>query len=210
VTTIPLHSTLKTARITRGLTQCRLFNVRLPTVFALAFSVLGTSSPALAQNYFEKGHSPSFTEEQAERGKTAYTNSCANCHGTDLNDGEFGPALKGFAFQQKWGAQSAAALLSYMQQKMPPASPGQLSARTYADLEAYILDANGLEPGTTELSAAKAAAPAGAPVGATKETFQRDVFPAQGNRDAIYKAAMKRRRTRESLARHGQRPSAPS
>ena len=40
-------------------------------------------------------------------------------------------------------------------QKMPPADPGQMSGQAYADLEAYILQANGLEPGTTELTAAE-------------------------------------------------------
>ena len=38
---------------------------------------------------------------------------------------------------------------------MPPSDPGQLDEQTYADLEAYILQANGLAPGTTELTAAE-------------------------------------------------------
>jgi len=191
MTKIALHALRETVRKNRRAAQRHLFRPGIFALVALVFSLLGASA-ARAQNFFEKGHSPSFTQAQANRGRTAYATSCANCHGSNLNDGEFGPALKGAAFRQKWGAQSPAALYSYMQQKMPPASPGQLEAETYADLEAYILAANGLEPGATEFSAAQAAAPAGAPA-AAKQAFQPDVFVAQENRDAIYKAAMARR-----------------
>lgn len=161
---------------------------------ALALAIFAFCAPARAQNYFAKGSAPSFTAAQAAQGKTAYANSCANCHGTNLDDGEFGPALKGAAFQQKWGAQTPAALFSYMQQKMPPANPGQLDSQTYADLEAYIMQANGAAPGATQLTAAELGGGASAQTSsAAKPQFERDVFPSRGNRDAIYKAAMARR-----------------
>jgi alcohol dehydrogenase (cytochrome c) len=161
---------------------------------ALIFAGIGSCSPARAQNYFQKGSAPGFTAAQADRGKTAYDNSCANCHGSNLDDGEFGPALKGTAFRQKWGVQPPAALFSYTLQKMPPANPGQLGAQVYADLEAYILQANGVAPGAAELTAAELGGGMGAqPPPAAKQQFQRDVFPSRGNRDAIYKAAMARR-----------------
>ena len=127
-------------------------------------------------------------------GKAAYTNSCSSCHGTNLDDGEFGPALKGAAFQKKWGVQSPGALFSYMVQKMPPADPGQMGGQAYADLEAYILQANGLEPGTTELTAAELGGSGAQSAPAAQQGFQGDVRPsAAGNRDAIYKAVMARR-----------------
>jgi len=189
MTTIAFRLMRETARALRRATQCHVQEFRRLTLMAFGFSILGAFSPARAQNYFEKGHSPSFTEAQAERGEAAYAASCANCHGANLDDGEFGPALKGATFQQNWGAQSPAALLSYMQQKMPPASPGQLGAQTYADLEAYILEANGAESGAADFSVPGGAA--AAPV--KKQTFQRDVFTAQENRDAIYKAVMAHR-----------------
>jgi alcohol dehydrogenase (cytochrome c) len=163
---------------------------------AVILGGLSFCSQARAQNYFAKGSAPSFTAAQAARGKTAYANSCSTCHGTGLDDGEFGPPLKGAAFQQKWGAQSPSALFSYMQQNMPPSSAGQIGAQTYADLEAYILQANGVAPSATELTVAElGASPAvqsQAPP-AAKQVFQRDVFPSRGNHDAIYKAAMARR-----------------
>ncbi len=173
---------------------------RAPALAALVFATLVLSASSNAQNFFTSGSAPSFTAAQADRGKTAYATSCANCHGTNLDDGEFGPALKGAAFQQKWGAQSLNALATYMQQKMPPANPGQISAQTHDDLVAYILEANGVPPGQTEFTfVTVSSGPATQPLGksqappAAKQQFQRDVFPSRGNHDAIYKAAMARR-----------------
>ncbi len=170
------------------------FVMRMLATTALIFASLTLCSQAQGPGkFFENAPAPSFTASQAERGKTAYNQSCANCHGSNLNDGEFAAALKGAAFQKKWGGQSPAALFSYMLQKMPPAGPGTLGGQTYADLEAYILQANGVEPGATELTPAQLGGPnaQGAPAA---QGFQGDVVRGtQGNRDAIYKAVMARR-----------------
>ena len=166
----------------------------LTATATIVLGALGICLQAQAQRFFEKGSSPSFTKSQAERGKGVYTNSCSSCHGTNLDDGEFGPALRGASFQKKWGVQSPGALFSYMVQKMPPADPGQMSGQAYANLEAYILQANGLESGTTELTAAELGGPAAQSAPAAQQGFQGDIRPsAAGNRDAIYKAAMARR-----------------
>jgi mono/diheme cytochrome c family protein len=94
----------------------------------------------------------SFTEEQAARGETDYQRNCQDCHGANLDDGEFGGApLKGSYFAQHWGAATAYALVGYMKIKMPPDRPGQLSPGTYADLAAYILSRNGYAPAGAEL-----------------------------------------------------------
>ncbi|HEV3482093.1 MAG TPA: cytochrome c, partial [Candidatus Acidoferrales bacterium] len=153
------------------------------TTATIMLGVLGICLQAQAPRFFEKGSSPSFTKSQAERGKGSYANSCSSCHGTNLDDGEFGPALKGAAFQKKWGIQSPGALFSYMVQKMPPADPGALSGQAYADLEAYILQANGLEPGATELTAAELGGSGAQGAPAVQQSFQGDVRPSAGNRD---------------------------
>src|SRR5437870_4584424 len=45
----------------------------------------------------------SFTAEQAERGETAYQRNCQDCHGTTLDNGEFGGApLKGSYFRRRF------------------------------------------------------------------------------------------------------------
>lgn len=96
----------------------------------------------------------SFTAEQVAQGKVAYGNSCMDCHGSTLDNGEFGGApLRGSYFRQKWGGGSVAALYGYMKIKMPPDRPGALSDKIYADLVAFLLAANGYKPGDRELPA---------------------------------------------------------
>ena len=76
-------------------------------------------------------------------GRQAYADNCASCHGGRLDDGEFGPALKGAAFQAEWAAQPPGSLLAFMQAKMPPAGPGSLGVDAYADIQAYVLAQGG-------------------------------------------------------------------
>lgn len=93
-----------------------------------------------------------FTAEQAERGQTAYRHGCQDCHGFNLNDGEFGGApLNGQYFAHHWGDGSVAALYGYVAAKMPPDRPGKLNPQTYADLVAFLLSKNGYSPGQAEL-----------------------------------------------------------
>jgi cytochrome c5 len=93
-----------------------------------------------------------FTAEQAGRGQAAYRRACQDCHGFNLNDGEFGGApLNGQYFARHWGNGSAAALYGFLSSKMPPDRPGKLNPQTYADLVAFLLNKNGYAAGQTEL-----------------------------------------------------------
>ena len=95
---------------------------------------------------------PAFTQEQADRGRAVYRRSCQDCHGANLNDGEFGGApLNGQYFANHWGNGSVAALYGFMRAKMPPDRPGKLNPQTYADLTAFLLVKNGFQPTQTEL-----------------------------------------------------------
>ena len=107
----------------------------------------GTS---VAQNM----HPPSFTEEQVERGHATYAKNCQDCHGTTLDNGEFGgPPLKGSYFRQHWAAGDVGALVGYMSTLMPPDRPGGLSPQSYADIAAFLLVNNGYAAGPDELPA---------------------------------------------------------
>ena len=100
----------------------------------------------------------SFTEAQVAQGRAAYQQNCMDCHGSSLDNGEFGGApLKGSYFRNKWGNGSVASLYAFTKVKMPPDRPGTFSDKVYADLVAYILQANGYEPGGRELPADPAA-----------------------------------------------------
>jgi mono/diheme cytochrome c family protein len=94
----------------------------------------------------------SFTAEQAERGEAAYQRNCQDCHGSTLNNGEFGGApLNGSYFRRTFGNGNVAGLFGKTKGTMPPDRPGQLSDQTYVDLTAFLLSQNGYAPGASEL-----------------------------------------------------------
>jgi alcohol dehydrogenase (cytochrome c) len=92
-----------------------------------------------------------YTADQASRGQAAYATQCASCHGEHLDDGAFGPALKGRDFRERWGPETVGALFTYTSTKMPPAGPGRLDAPAYAALLAYLIKENGTQPGSNSL-----------------------------------------------------------
>lgn len=93
----------------------------------------------------------SYTHQQAEAGRAAYTSYCVNCHGPHLNDGSQGTPLKGPAFMKKYGNRSVLDLFQIIRTTMPAANPGSLDAATYASLTAYLLQENALVAGKSEL-----------------------------------------------------------
>jgi mono/diheme cytochrome c family protein len=96
---------------------------------------------------------PAFTEEQVARGKALYQKNCQDCHGTTVDNGEFGgPPIKGAYFRQHWGSGDVAGLFGYVNALMPPDRPGQLSPQSYIDLTAFLLSSNGYAAGNEELT----------------------------------------------------------
>lgn len=130
--------------------------------------------------FFASGPAVSITAAQANRGKSVYDDSCASCHGANLDDGQFGPPLRGSVFKSRWSNQSANALFSYIAAKMPPSFPGGLNDRAYADVEAYILQSNDVPPGSTEL----------APAREQEDAVAEVLRPRQTNHDAVYDSVM--------------------
>jgi mono/diheme cytochrome c family protein len=117
----------------------------LPTAALLAAAPLvagaQTAKPAL------------YTAEQATAGATVYAQSCAACHGTQL-EGVAAPALKGSAFGDMASAQglTAQALLDAIANTMPQSDPGSLKPEDNAAVTAYILQQNGYPAGTAPLA----------------------------------------------------------
>ena len=122
---------------------------QLPRVAFTAVVALSGGGAVSAQ---EQPAAPLYAAAQAERGQAAYRQSCQDCHGSSLDNGEFGgPPLKGGYFRTRWGQGNVAALYGYVSLAMPPDRPGQLSPQTYADLVAFLLSNNGYPPGDKEL-----------------------------------------------------------
>ena len=95
---------------------------------------------------------PNFTTEQALRGKAAYAARCAACHGGALSDATFAPPLKGPVFMERWGGKELQSFLGKTITTMPTGAPNSLPIGEYVDIVAYILEQNGVSPGTEPLA----------------------------------------------------------
>lgn len=125
---------------------------------ALSFAFAGA---AIAAPLSEQAAAPTYTAAQANTGRDEYVTYCVDCHGKNLNDGEFGgPPLIGQAFRDKWLGRPASALLGYVAAAMPPEARGRLPRETYGEIVAYILSANGVVASDAPVNAATPAAPA--------------------------------------------------
>ena len=94
-----------------------------------------------------------YAADQASAGAAVYAQSCAACHGQQL-EGVAAPALKGSAFGEMATAQglTAQTLLDVIANTMPQSDPGSLKPEEFAAVTAYILQQNGYPAGTTALT----------------------------------------------------------
>ena len=109
-----------------------------------------------------------YTAAQAERGGTAYAQTCASCHAEDLRGRSTAPSLIEESFLFLWSDMSVGDLFERTRMLMPSDRPGSLPAGTYADIIAFIAQKNGFPPGTTEL---------GTDVGALKQILITEKRP---------------------------------
>lgn len=90
-----------------------------------------------------------YTAAQAARGEAVYSTSCVGCHeGLDAD----GPELTGRAFLDRWREDTLEPLFTFINTTMPGNAPGSLDPRAYADVVAFLLEANDLPAGTRELT----------------------------------------------------------
>jgi cytochrome c5 len=90
-----------------------------------------------------------YTTAQAERGHVAYESRCIQCHEGQEADG---PQLTNKAFLDRWREDTLEPLFTFVKTTMPGNTPGSLDPRVYADIIAFLLEANGLPAGPRELS----------------------------------------------------------
>ncbi len=92
-------------------------------------------------------------QEQISTGETVYTGSCARCHGDNMQGGpvsHFGPP--GLNTRSLATFTNAKEMYAMICDRMPANDPGTLSDNQYLDVEAFILDRNGLLPSSEPLT----------------------------------------------------------
>src|SRR5688572_13267025 len=90
-----------------------------------------------------------YTAGQAERGHAAYEKYCIQCHeGLEAD----GPDLTNKAFLDRWREDKLEPLYTFIKTTMPGNTPGSLDERVYADIVAFMLEAQSLPAGTRELT----------------------------------------------------------
>ena len=103
------------------------------------------ATPAFAQTVWDGV----YTQEQAQRGKTVFTQTCERCHKADLMGIE--GAMKGDFFMERRREDSLETLFLDMKATMPRGNPGSLADQTYTDVISYLLQNNDMPAGKTEL-----------------------------------------------------------
>jgi quinoprotein glucose dehydrogenase len=91
-----------------------------------------------------------FTNEQADRGKADFTQSCVRCHGADLA-GLTAPSLNGNRFITAWENENLYKLFVKVRDTMPPNFGTILTDEAKLDVITYILRTNGFPTGQQEL-----------------------------------------------------------
>jgi quinoprotein glucose dehydrogenase len=92
-----------------------------------------------------------YTEEQAGRGKELYSTHCLACHGDTLEGNGPVRPLTGPDFAANWNGLTMGDMLERTRTSMPMDKPGTLSRQQVADVLAFVLSANKLPAGKSEL-----------------------------------------------------------
>jgi nitrate/TMAO reductase-like tetraheme cytochrome c subunit len=92
-----------------------------------------------------------YSEQQATTGAKTYAQSCAGCHGLNLEGGA-GPALKGASWQQLYAGAKLLTVWGEIKGPMAQYAGTTFTTRGSLDLLAYLLQQNGLPAGTQPLA----------------------------------------------------------
>ena len=127
----------------------RVHLIRLLAVSGAVATAILTSRP-IGPIAAQSLGAPTFTTAQQSAGDAIYEASCASCHGKNLDDGEFGPPLKGVEFRSAWFGRPAGRGVRQDRDDAAGA-PGSLGAEKHANLLAYLMSQNQLVASTTPL-----------------------------------------------------------
>jgi quinoprotein glucose dehydrogenase len=118
-------------------------------VLILGFAIVsGSASVARAQD--ARIWTGIFTDEQADRGKADFAQSCTRCHGQDLG-GLTAPSLNGNRFITTWENENLYKLFVKIRDTMPPNFGTILTDEAKLDVLTFLLRTNGYPSGGQEL-----------------------------------------------------------
>ncbi|HJN42599.1 MAG: c-type cytochrome [Vicinamibacterales bacterium] len=95
-----------------------------------------------------------YSEAQARRGQELYRDICSSCHRDDLQGGGSeaeAPALEGSIFTTQWQDRRLVDLFLAIGTTMPQDAPDSLTPQFVIDIVSFLLEANGMPAGETEL-----------------------------------------------------------
>ena len=92
-----------------------------------------------------------YSAVQAARGEAIYNKRCVSCHGEQLDGQAQIPGLAGDQFEQMWLGKTLDEMFDRIQNGMPSDKPGTLTREQTAAVVAYILKANKLPAGSSDL-----------------------------------------------------------
>ena len=94
-----------------------------------------------------------YSDAQAKRGESVYSQSCASCHGPDLAGLDTAPSLSGADFNTGWNDLPLSDLFERVKTTMPGDAAGSLQPQQYADVIAFLLAKDNFPAGASELPA---------------------------------------------------------
>jgi S-disulfanyl-L-cysteine oxidoreductase SoxD len=121
------------------------------TIRTLGIALLTAWAAGLAAQSERSVKDGVYSEEQAKRGEVVYAETCANCHGEQMEGIDMSPALVGATFNSNWNTLTVGDLFDRIRLTMPMDRPGTITPQQNADVIAYMLKANQYPVGTTEL-----------------------------------------------------------
>jgi mono/diheme cytochrome c family protein len=113
-------------------------------VLSVSYSVLGAQANTASAGVY--------TEEQATRGEALYKETCAACHGDNLEGSGPMPPLAGMDFLANWKGKTLGDLFEKTQTTMPATAPGTLTPDQTADVLSFVLKASKYAAGSTPLA----------------------------------------------------------
>ncbi len=120
-------------------------------VRSLAATLIAAAICSLSAQMSRSVRDGVFTDEQAKRGRAAYSDHCLECHGRDLRGDVENRPLTGGEFFSNWEGLPVSVLFERVHNTMPGDKPGTLSRQLVADILAFVFQFDGLPAGKNEL-----------------------------------------------------------